>query len=253
MIRWVWAFIDRPLAGFEQALAFWSAATASELSPRRGVHDEFVTLLPPRGDPCVKLQGVNDSGGAHLDLEVDDVPATVSAARDLGASVVAPHADWVVLRSPSGQPFCVAPWDGASTRPPVVTQPDGTLSRLDQVCIDVAPAAFENEVEFWTTLTGWAFHPGALPEFSLVAPDAMLPVRILLQRLDSSRDTGAHLDLACADVEATRAWHEELDARMVRRSPFWIVMEDPASGSYCLTMREPLTGRLPDRARSRVG
>ena len=56
----------------------------------------------------MKLQGVHGPGGAHLDLEADDVPAAVDGARGLGATVVAPHLDWAVMRSPGGQLFCLA-------------------------------------------------------------------------------------------------------------------------------------------------
>jgi hypothetical protein len=41
-----------------------------------------------------------------------------------------------------------------------VEHPDGTSSRLDQVCLDVAPARYEVEKSFWTALTGWNLHAG---------------------------------------------------------------------------------------------
>ena len=47
MIRWVYAFIDRPKERFDQAAAFWTAVTGTTLSARRGADGEFATLLPP--------------------------------------------------------------------------------------------------------------------------------------------------------------------------------------------------------------
>lgn len=170
-VRWTYVFVDRPVAGFERACAFWTAVTATELSEPRGEQGEFVTLLPETGDACVKAQGVvSGDGGAHPDLAVEDVPAFVDRAVRLGAGVVAPHDGWAVLRSPAGQLFCAVPWHGESVRPPVV---EG--SRLDQVCLDVAPDRFEGEVAFWAALSGWESHPGSLPEFHVLRPPAGLP------------------------------------------------------------------------------
>ncbi|GAA0388810.1 hypothetical protein GCM10009530_44920 [Microbispora corallina] len=134
MVRWIWVFVDRPRERFEESAAFWTAVTGARLSARRGDDREFATLLPPEGDACVKLQGVREGDGAHLDLEVDDVRAAVAGALDAGAAVVADHGEWAVLRSPGGQAFCLGPWSGAVRRPSPV---EG--SRLDQICLDVRP------------------------------------------------------------------------------------------------------------------
>ncbi|MDT0386931.1 VOC family protein [Streptomyces dubilierae] len=239
-IRWTYAFADRPRAAFDAACAFWTAVTATRLSERRGEHAEFVTLLPDGADACVKAQAVESGpGGAHLDFCVDDVRQFADAAVRLGARVVQDLDSLVVLRSPGGQLFCADPWRGQSSRPGVVRG-----SRLDQVCLDVPPSAYAAEVAFWSgLLTGWASRPGALPEFHVVEPPPGLPVRLLLQRLGTERPASAHLDLACADVEATRAWHETLGAVCVARFSGWTVLRDPAGGTYCLTTRDPRTGR----------
>jgi hypothetical protein len=243
-IRWTYAFADRPAARFAQACAFWTAVTDTRLSELRGSLGEFTTLLPDGADPCVKVQGVTSGeGGAHPDFAVEDVGAFTEEALGLGAELAAGHDGWAVLRSPGGQLFCAVPWHGESVRPPVVHG-----SRLDQICLDVPPSVYDTEVAFWTgLLAGWESAPGSLPEFHVVKPPPGLPVRLLLQRLGSERPASAHLDLACADIEATRERHERLGARVVARGGHWTVMRDPAGGTYCLTGRDPETGGLPGR------
>ncbi|MET7570881.1 VOC family protein [Streptomyces sp. NPDC005492] len=242
--RWTYAFVDRPLGLSAPARAFWTAVTDTRLSEPRGEQEEFVTLLAAGADACVKVQGVESGpGGAHLDFSVADVPAFVASALRLGADTVAEHDGWAVLRSPAGQLFCAVPWHGESVRPPVVAG-----SRLDQVCIDIGPGSYDAEVAFWSALLpDWASLAGALPEFHVLKPPPGLPIRVLLQRLGEDRPASAHLDLACADIEATRARHEELGASVVSHGRHWTVMRDPAGGTYCLTGRDPETGGLPNR------
>jgi hypothetical protein len=244
-IRWTYAFIDRPAPVLDRARSFWTAVTDTRLSEPRGGQGEFATLLPDDGsDACVKVQGVADgAGGAHLDFAVDDVPEFVKSAVGCGASMAAEHEGWAVLRSPAGQLFCAVPWHGESVRPPVVRG-----SRLDQVCLDVPPSAYDTEVAFWgALLPDWQSLSGSLPEFHVVKPPPGLPIRILLQRLGEERPLSAHLDLACADIGATRAEHELRGAEFVARGRHWTVMRDPAGGTYCLTGRDPETGGLPRR------
>ncbi|MGC0329578.1 hypothetical protein RKD23_002568 [Streptomyces sp. SAI-170] len=243
-IRWTYAFADRPAARFEQACAFWTAVTGTRLSELRGDLGEFTTLLPDGADPCVKVQGVAaGEGGAHPDFAVDDVDTFTEQALGLGAVLAAGHEGWAVLRSPAGQLFCAVPWQGEAVRPPVVHG-----SRLDQLALDVPPSAYDAEVAFWSgLLAGWQSLPGSRPEFHVLKPPPGLPVRLLLQRLGTERPASAHLDLACADIEATRARHEELGAELVARGGHWTVMRDPAGGTYCLTGRDPETGALPGR------
>jgi hypothetical protein len=242
MIRWTYVFADRPADRLADASGFWTAATGSGLSGFRGDDDEFVTLLPEGTDPGVKLQGVGaGDGGAHIDLCTEDVRELTALARRLGARPVADHGDWAVLRSPAGGLFCAVPWHGETVRPPVVSG-----SRLDQLCLDVPPSRYDTECAFWTALTGWERRAGTRPEFTVLLPPPGLPARLLLQRLDEERPASAHLDLACADIGAVRAWHEELGAVPVREGAHWTVMRDPAGGTYCLTGRDPETGRLPD-------
>ncbi|MGY1895390.1 VOC family protein [Nocardia gipuzkoensis] len=244
MIRWIWVFLDRPTQRFDDCAKFWSTVTGTQLSARRGADDEFLTLLP---DPAlfaaasVKMQAVTGLGGVHLDLDVDDIPSAVRTALDLGAELVANHPDYAVLRSPGGQTFCLTPSGRATSTPaPAVRAPDGTLSRLDQVCLDIGPDDHEVETRFWTSLTGWTYRPGRRPEFALLrSAQRQLPTQLLLQSLGENRPTSAHVDLAAGDIEATAAWHESLGATVVQRHEHWIVLSDPSDALYCVTARDP--------------
>ncbi|MFE2044087.1 VOC family protein [Streptomyces sp. NPDC059477] len=244
-VRWTHAFIDRPADRFDTACAFWTAVTDTHLSEPRGDRGEFTTLLPGAeggADACVKVQGIaSGPGGAHLDFAVDDVAGFTAHALRLGARIAAAHDGWTVLRSPAGRHFCAVPWHGESARPPVVRG-----SRLDQVCLDVPPSSYDTEVTFWTALLpGWASAASPLPEFHVIVPPPGLPIRVLLQRLDTDRPATAHLDLSCTDIEATATAHERLGATRVSRQRYWTVMRDPAGGLYCLTGRDPETGARP--------
>lgn len=241
-VLWTYAFIDRPIGLFGQACEFWTAVTDTHLSELRGENKEFTTLLQDGADACVKVQGVDSGpGGAHLDFPVDDVREFTRSALRFGAEMVADHGTWAVLRSPAGQLLCTMPWRGEATRPPVRHG-----SRLDQVCLDIPPSLYDAEVAFWSgLLTDWESAPGSLPEFHVIKPPPGLPIRILLQRLGEERPASAHLDLACSDIEATRARHEKLGAKTVAHGTHWTVLRDPAGGTYCLTGRDPETGGLP--------
>lgn len=252
VIRWAWAVNDLQADRFELGAAFWATVTgtrARRLSPG-ALDSPSAVLLPPVGDSCLKVRMVSGAGGAHLDLGVRSTTAAMRRALELGAVHVHTTSGRAVLRSPAGQLFCLVRWRGQTVRPAVVEYPDGASSRLDQVCIDVAAAAYDAEVRFWTALTGWPFHRGASPERDLIKPPSALPIRILIQRLGSARPASGHLDLACSDVEAVRAHHERHGARAIARWPHWTVMADPVGGSYCLTAREPHTGSLPGWAKA---
>lgn len=246
-VRWVTAFLDRPAATFEAAADFWCAALGAKLSTRRGANGEFATLLPDHGDTAVKLQAVGaPCQGGHLDLEVPDSPAARDHAVGLGATAVADLGTLQVLRSPAGLLFCFVPLRSGGVRPPVADTRGGRI-RADQVAVDLGPSSAATELRFWAALTGWRAVASVRPEFTLLVPPPALAIRLLIQRLDTEPVTGPHLhlDLACADVGAATAYHRALGAQVVAEHEFWTVLRDPAGEVYCLTARDPSTGRLP--------
>ncbi len=247
-IRWLTAFLDFPAATFEQGSVFWQAVTASAVSSPRGAHAEFATLLPARGDAFLRIQRLEDGPpGCHLDIHTEGGPATVAQAERLGAALVStgngPH---VVLRSPGGLSFCVVGHDGEAERPSPTPWPGEHTSLVDQLSVDIPPECYDRERAFWSRLTGWPQSPGLRPEFTFLSRPAGMPLRLLLQRLDDRQAPGctAHLDLASDNVPAERARHESLGAEVVRVTGNWTTLQDPAGLRYCITRRNPATGKL---------
>ena len=249
-VTWLTAFLDSPVALAAATEEFWVDVTGWPVSTRRGAHDEFATLQPLDGDGLVKLQTVGEPppGLMHLDVHAEDaadVEAISDRARGLGAEHVADGDDgFVVHRSPGGVVFCVVP-HGGGRRPGPVSWPAGR-SLVDQVCVDAAGPVFEVEARFWTDLLGWPRRTGRRPELQLLLPPAGQPLRVLLQRLDEPEGPARlHLDLAADDVAAEVGRHLDLGAQGVRVERHWTTLMDPAGRLYCVTGRDPGTGRLP--------
>lgn len=246
MLRWLTAFVDVPAAFADRDLAFWRTVTGAAPSSRRGDRSEFVTLLPPAGDAYLRMQTVlAGPGGCHLDLHADDPEELADRARTLGAAPRYREPGLVVLDSPAGLTFCVVAAHGEAVRPAPATREDGSRSLVDQLCLDLPPAGYQQECEFWSALTGWQLRPGSRPEFQHLLRPAGMPLRLLLQRLGDPRPAAAHLDLACDDIEAEADWHVARGARRSHRTDDWITLRDPAGLPYCVTRRSPDTGTTP--------
>ncbi|MCO8269619.1 hypothetical protein M1L60_03325 [Actinoplanes sp. TRM 88003] len=233
-VRWVTGFVDSPSRAVE---GFWLAVTGTSLSARRG---DFATLVPADGDAYLRVQVLAASPPrTHLDLHVTSVPAAAREAVGLGAVVLLDDGELVVLRSPAGAVFCLVPWAGEVTRPAPVAWPGGSVSLVDQVCVDVPEEDFDREAGFWSALTGWVRRPSDRPEFEHLERGTGLPLKLLLQRVGASR-AGMHLDFACDDVDREVARHVALGAVVVRRvEGDWTTLRDPSGREYCVTGRSP--------------
>lgn len=141
------------------------------------------------------------------------------------------------MRSPGGFTFCQTLLDGD----PSLVRDGATL--LDQVCLDIPSDAWEPETAFWRDLTGRRLEAATAPGFArLVTPGQP---RILLQRLDDpAGPVRAHPDLATADRDADTAAHVALGAHVVAVHGYWTVLTAPGGQVYCLTDRDPTTGRV---------
>ena len=196
--------------------------TGYALSPSRGEDAEFATLLPPSGDAYLRVQRLGSGRpGVHVDLHAQC------------------HA-FDVRRSHGGLPYCLVPGE-ESVRPEPARHDDGNRSFVDQICIDIPPAVWDEECAFWAVLTGWELFQGGRPEFRRLRKSAGQPLNILLQRLDDGEGpVRAHLDLATDDRAAEVTRHEQLGARAVAVREGWTVMRAPAGPVYCITGRAPL-------------
>ena len=233
---WIQVFLDTPRAAFDEAVAFWSAVTGWRPSDRRGEDGQFLTLLPAAGSAYVKMQAVDGPPRIHLDLDSGDRPAAIARTRALGATTAWTYHDVEVMRSPGGFTFCHTLADGDPTM-----HRDGSTI-LDQVCLDVPARHWDAEVAFWSAVTGTRPEVGSRPEFVRLVVDGRL--RLLLQRLDEpDGPVRAHPDLATVDRAGDTARHVELGAGLVARHDHWTVLTAPGGQVYCLTDRDPRTGR----------
>ena len=109
---------------FERTVAFWTAAL--HYLPREPAKDGWVVLRDPDGTgPNLSFQARERRrerrNWIHLDLYTDDQAAEVERLVSLGATRYPwryrPGADFVVLRDPDGNLFCVVQKpDDAATR-----------------------------------------------------------------------------------------------------------------------------------------
>ena len=92
--------------------AFWSAATGLAVVDD---WDGFVRLEPGQGGIRFAFQEVPEEKIAknrmHIDVNTDDMAATVDRLVGLGATVVerhsGEHVTWTVMQDPEGNEFCV--------------------------------------------------------------------------------------------------------------------------------------------------
>ncbi|WP_436700100.1 VOC family protein [Nocardioides sp. BYT-33-1] len=238
---WVTAFLDNAAAHHQESVGFWQEATRYAVSPPRGDHDEFASLLPPDGDPYLKVQRRHAGADRiHLDLHVADPLAAADAARVAGATVVADRG-YVVMASPAGLVFCFVDHP-ASRRPAATVHGPGSVVRVRQVSIDVPRASYERELGFWAAVTGWRQRLSTVTEDFrfLDAPEGQ-PLGLLLQRLgaDDTGDVRAHLDWGTTDRAAETERHLGLGARVLAQHRLWTVLSDPVGRVYCLTDGDP--------------
>lgn len=237
---WTSAFLDFAPDSFEAGVEHWRGVTGFDVSPTRGDHDEFATLVPPDGDDYLRVQRLGDGPSRlHLDLHVHHPKVAAHEAVHLGARIVADHG-YIVMASPGGLTFCFVAHEADSVPEPR-DWGDGLVSVVDQVSLDIPGARYDAEAVFWQTLTGWERRASPThEEFErLVRPDGF-PLKVLLQR--THEDLGqvrAHLDLATTDRAREVQRHVGLGAEVVREHDHWTVLRAPDGAEYCVTDRSP--------------
>ena len=247
---WLSAFLDFEASAFERGVRFWRDVTGFAVSPARGGAGEFATLVPGDGDDYLRVQRLAQGPGRiHLDVHVPDPRAAADRAVGLGgaelAGAVQDDHGYVVLRSPGGLTFCFVSHPGA-VRPTPTVWPGGHHSLVYQVCLDLPRSSYDAEAAFWAEVLEAT--PDLLvrrPEFSWLRGSRQLALDVLLQRIgDEDGQVGAHLDLGTTDRDAEVARHVALGAVADDAEEFWTVLTDPTGRRYCVTTRDPATGRL---------
>lgn len=214
-------------------MKFWQQVTGSGLSERRGTGGEFATLLPPDGDPYLRVQRVHEGpGGCHLDLHVDQsLDDAAAEAVALGGTVRYREAgEVIIVESPGGFAFCFVPWNGEKTV-------QDTPNRVTQLCLDIPPDDYDRETGFWSKLTGQGLQPGLAPQYATLEKPPGMPLKLLFQRRDQvkagDRVTG-HVDFTSDAPETDAKQHVAAGARVVALHSGWAVMADPGNRPYCL-------------------
>jgi Glyoxalase-like domain len=243
------AMLDFEAEAFESGVAFWRGVTGFDVSAARGEGSEFATLVPPDGDDYLRVQRLAvGPGRIHLDVHVSDPRAAADRAVGLGATELADaptDEGYAVLSSPGGLVFCFVSHP-AEHRPTPIQWPGGHVSMVHQVCLDLPRSSYDVEAAFWGEVL--AATPELLvrrPEFSWLRPRRHWALDVLLQRIED--DTGpvtVHLDLGTTDRTAEVARHQTLGAVPEPDEEFWTVLTDPTGRRYCVTTRDPATGRL---------
>jgi len=238
---WLHLVLDVPRAGWGESIAFWSSVTGWAASDPYGELQQFVTLHPAADDAWLKLQALDGGPRVHLDLDTRDQSTAVECSIHAGARPAWRYGEVEVMRSPGGLLFCYTRED--HPRRFARTDLDGVL---DQVCLGIPAPRWYAELAFWQALTGRELEHGLREEFAFLGdPDPHGPLRILLQRLDSTDgNVRAHPDFAVADRDAQTARHVNLGAQVLNVMDRWTVMRAPDQHIYCLTDRDATTGRV---------
>jgi hypothetical protein len=150
----------------------------------------------------------------------------------------------IIAESPAGFTFCLVKWHGQHVVPAPLPS-DAGPTRVDTLCIDVPPAEFSRECAYWAGLTGWEARPAPVPGFAFLRMPPQLPIRIILQRLESAapaQRARAHIDFGSPDP-AVITRHAALGARVIARQEHWTVLADPAGREYCLVHRPAIASQ----------
>jgi predicted enzyme related to lactoylglutathione lyase len=98
--------VDCKTEDLTPAASFWSAALGYEAQPDADFPD-YIMLKTTAGEPKMLLQAVNHDSRIHLDIETNDRVCEQNRLEALGAKVVGPCKNWVVMEAPTGHRFCI--------------------------------------------------------------------------------------------------------------------------------------------------
>lgn len=235
------AFIDVGTDAVDTTCSFWTAVTGWPVGAPWSGHPEFRSFVPPAGSDYLHVQRIEGPSRVHLDLMSHDIQADVDTHVALGATAVERYAQWQVMASPGGLPYCLVEERRERRRPPATRWPNGHRSRVAQLCVDVPAELFADEVAFWSSASGWPSEKTVRPEYHRLRPPEESPLFFLLQRLGPA-ETGpvrAHLDIGTDDVSAEVDRVRALGADLLDVTTPWAVFTDPVGLPFCVTPRPP--------------
>ena len=100
--------IDCQVSNLDDAAQFWAKALGCPVDLEHpGSRGNYRMLTNRPDEVVVQVQRVNHESRIHIDIETDNIPAELARLERLGASVLQHVEDWVVMKAPSGQRFCV--------------------------------------------------------------------------------------------------------------------------------------------------
>jgi hypothetical protein len=226
----------------DAASAFWASALDGSWRAAGPGASLAASLVPADGDTYVHRAGGGRVAPA-LVLEVDDVPATAGRLVGLGAGRSASAREgseaYEDLRSPGGLPFALT-LAHPHRRASAARWPDGSRSRLVQVCLDCPADRARTEAEFWRDATGWAWQDSEGEFVCHLVPEAG-SLQLLVQRRASALppEVTLHLDLGTSDREAEADRLVALGAQRVATGDGWVVLTDPDGTAFCATGQPP--------------
>ena len=100
--------IDCKTDDIDAAARFWAEALGRPVDINHpGSRDNYRMLETLPDEPAVQIQRVAHESRVHIDIETDDIPAEVARLEKLGAVVDERKERWVIMRTPTGQRFCM--------------------------------------------------------------------------------------------------------------------------------------------------
>ena len=235
LVSWTHVVLDGSMS--DAAGAFWAAALDGSWRSAGPSAALAASLVPVDGDTYVHRAGRGREAPA-LVLEVTDVEASTGRLLALGAT---PGSGSDGLRSPGGLAFDLTEAH-EHRRAPATRWPDGTSSRLVQVCLDCPPDRAQAEAEFWGRATGWRRREVDEAELLCHLVPVTGSLQLLVQRRDSvlPAEVTLHLDLGTSDRDSAATRLAALGAtRTGLGGDGWIVLADPDGRTFCVTRQRP--------------
>ena len=249
---WLTAFLDLAGGGVPTAAR---QVLARGHRVRRCHRHEASTASSPRWSPrpattiCGCSGSTSGPARIHLDLHVADPRAAadravVASARSRGG---ARPTGTSCSRSPGGLTFCFVAHPAARCGRPR-RRGRRVTGRWSTRCASTCRGAlYDVEAAFWAAVLEAEPERAAAPAGVLLA--AARPAagarRAAAAAGPRGRARWAHTSTwAPATAPAEVARHVALGAELVVAEEFWTVLRDPAGLTYCITDRDPRTGRL---------